>query len=84
MSIHMKVLPSKRRLERAQESAAAQLHDLQAEVRLLKEKERQHENGGYHDAAMLNGDDSCVYCGWQRSLDYRILIHHGGTHRRFP
>jgi pyrimidine and pyridine-specific 5'-nucleotidase len=71
MSIHMKkVLHYKRLLERAQASTAAQLHALQAEVRVLKEKERQHENGGYGDAATLNGDDFCVCGGRKRSSDY--------------
>ena len=71
MSIHMKkMLHYKRLLERAQASTAAQLHALQAEVRVLKEKERQHENGGYSDAALLNGDDFCVCGGRKRGSDY--------------
>lgn len=66
MSIHMKkMLHYKRLLERAQASTAAQLHALQAEVRVLKERERQHENGDYGDAALLNGDDFCV-CGGRK------------------
>ena len=71
MSIHMKkMLHYKRLLERAQASTAAQLHALQAEVRVLKEKERQHENGGYSDAALLNGGDFCVCGGQRRGSDY--------------
>jgi pyrimidine and pyridine-specific 5'-nucleotidase len=71
MSIHMKkVLHYKRLLERAQASTAAQLHALQAEVRVLKERERQHENGSYSDATLLNGDDFCVCGGRKRGSDY--------------
>lgn len=71
MSIHMKkLLHYKRLLERAQASTAAQLHALQAEVRVLKEKERQYENGGYGDADLLNGDDFCVCGGRKRDLGY--------------
>ena len=66
MSIHVKkILHYKRLLERAQASTAAQLHALQAEVRILKERERQHENYGYNDAALPNGDDFCV-CGGRK------------------
>lgn len=66
MSIHMKkMLHYKRLLERAQASTAAQLHALQAEVRVLKEKERQYESSGYSDATLLNGDDFCV-CGGRK------------------
>lgn len=66
MSIHMKkMLHYKRLLERAQASTAAQLHALQAEVRILKEKERQHENGGYSDEALPSGADFCV-CGGRK------------------
>lgn len=71
MSIHMKkMLHYKRLLERAQASTAAQLHALQAEVRVLKEKERQHENGGYTDVALLNGNDFCVCGGQKRGSGY--------------
>lgn len=66
MSIHMrKILHYKRLLERAQASTAAQLHALQAEVRLLKEKERQHENSGHSSTTLPNGDDFCV-CGGRK------------------
>ena len=71
MSIHMKkMLHYKRLLERAQASTAAQLHALQAEVRVLKEKERQYESGGYSDATLLNGDDFCVCGGRKRGSGY--------------
>ena len=71
MSIHMKkVLHYKRLLERAQASTAAQLHALQAEVRVLKEKERQHENGGYSDPDLLSVDDFCVCGGRKRGSGY--------------
>ena len=71
MSIHMKkMLHYKRLLERAQASTAAQLHALQAEVRVLKEKERQYESGGYSDATLLNGDDFCVCGGRKRGTGY--------------
>lgn len=68
MSIHMKkILHYKRLLERAQASTAAQLHALQAEVRILKEKERQYENV---DTALLNGDDFCICGGRKHGSDY--------------
>ena len=52
--LHMrKLLHYKRLLERAQASSAAQLHALQAEVRMLRERERQQEMGG----AELDPDD---------------------------
>jgi len=71
MSIHMKkMLHYKRLLERAQASTAAQLHALQAEVRVLKEKERQYENGGHGDAALMNGDNFCVCDGRKRGSGY--------------
>ena len=65
-----KMLHYKRLLERSQASTAAQLHALQAEVRVLKEKERQYENGGYSDAALLNVDDFCVCGGRKRGSGY--------------
>lgn len=66
MSIHMKkILHYKRLLERAQASTAAQLHALQAEIRILKEKDRQHENCDYSGSVLPNGDDFCV-CGGRK------------------
>ena len=80
MSIHMKkMLHYKRLLERAQASTAAQLHALQAEVRVLKEKERQHENGGYSNITLLNGDDFCVCGGQKRSSGYWSGYREGDT-----
>ncbi|KAI0635102.1 hypothetical protein C8Q77DRAFT_1217037 [Trametes polyzona] len=62
--LHMrKLLHYKRLLERAQASSAAQLHALQAEVRMLRERERQQENSGaFMD---LDGDGLCV-CGGRK------------------
>lgn len=83
LSIHTKkILQYKRLLERAQASTAAQLHALQAEVRVLKEKERQHENYGYNDAALLNGDDFCVCGGRKRGSDYWSGYREGNTDDR--
>lgn len=71
MSIHMKkMLHYKRLLERSQASTAAQLHALQAEVRILKEDQRQHEKSGYSDATLLNGSDFCVCSGRKHRSDY--------------
>ncbi|RDX41621.1 hypothetical protein OH76DRAFT_1489321 [Lentinus brumalis] len=66
--IHMrKLLHYKRLLERAQASSAAQLHALQAEVRMLRERERQQEQGG----AILGPDDEgyCT-CGGKKKKGY--------------
>lgn len=80
MSIHMKkMLHYKRLLERAQASTAAQLHALQAEVRVLKERERQHENGGHGNVALLNGDDFCVCGGQKRGSGYWSGYREGNT-----
>lgn len=67
-SLHMrKLLHYKRLLERAQASSAAQLHALQAEVRMLRERERQQETGG----TMLNpDDDSYCVCGGKKKKGY--------------
>ncbi|KAI0746670.1 hypothetical protein C8Q80DRAFT_1176639 [Daedaleopsis nitida] len=66
--LHMrKLLHYKRLLERAQASSAAQLHALQAEVRMLRERERMQEQGG----AMMDPDDEgyCV-CGGKKKKGY--------------
>ncbi|KAI0765061.1 hypothetical protein C8Q74DRAFT_1285825 [Fomes fomentarius] len=62
-----KLLHYKRLLERAQASSAAQLHALQAEVRMLRERERQQENGN----PMRDPDDEgyCV-CGGKKRKGY--------------
>jgi len=63
-----KILRYKRLLERAQASAAAQLHALQAEVRVLRENERQASIGG---VPSLSLDDSayCI-CGGKKRTGY--------------
>ena len=67
-SLHMrKLLHYKRLLERAQASSAAQLHALQAEVRMLRERERQQEMGG----TMLDpDDDNYCTCGGKKKKGY--------------
>ncbi|RPD65381.1 hypothetical protein L226DRAFT_550735 [Lentinus tigrinus ALCF2SS1-7] len=67
--LHMrKLLHYKRLLERAQASSAAQLHALQAEVRMLRERERQQQQGG---TMSLDPDDEgyCV-CGGKKKKGY--------------
>lgn len=63
-----KILHYKRLLERAQASAAAQLHALQAEVRVLREQ------GPQNDHRMLGGaegdDDGRCVCGGKRRKGY--------------
>lgn len=66
--VHLrKLLHYKRLLERAQASSAAQLHALQAEVRMLREREHQQENGN----PMLDPDDEgyCI-CGGKKRKGY--------------
>ncbi|KAH9919472.1 uncharacterized protein BXZ73DRAFT_92072 [Epithele typhae] len=66
--LHMrKLLHYKRLLERAQASSAAQLHALQAEVRMLRERERQQEGN-----IVLDPDDEahCTCGGKKRSKGY--------------
>ena len=66
--LHMrKLLHYKRLLERAQASSAAQLHALQAEVRMLRERERTQEPGG---AIMDLDDDSYCTCGGKKPKGY--------------
>ncbi|TBU58293.1 hypothetical protein BD310DRAFT_819714 [Dichomitus squalens] len=66
--LHMrKLLHYKRLLERAQASSAAQLHALQAEVRMLRERERQREAGG---AVFDPSDDSYCVCGGKKQKGY--------------
>ncbi|KAI0826683.1 hypothetical protein BC628DRAFT_1410262 [Trametes gibbosa] len=62
-----KLLHYKRLLERAQASSAAQLHALQAEVRILRERERQQENNG--SVMDLDGDGYCT-CGGKKPKGY--------------
>ncbi|KAI0777628.1 hypothetical protein BD413DRAFT_184487 [Trametes elegans] len=67
-SLHMrKLLHYKRLLERAQASSAAQLHALQAEVRMLRDRERQQQNGG---VLLDPDDDSYCTCGGKKPKGY--------------
>ncbi|KAG5348598.1 hypothetical protein C0989_009603, partial [Termitomyces sp. Mn162] len=63
-----KILHYKRLLERAQASAAAQLHALQAEVRVLRENSASLPNAPTQLMVGLN-DDRCV-CGGKRRKGY--------------
>ena len=63
-----KLLHYKRLLERAQASTAAQLHALQAEVRMLRERERERDQGGLVEADP-DADGFCV-CGGRRKKEY--------------
>ena len=66
--IHMrKLLHYKRLLERAQASSAAQLHALQAEIRMLRERERVQDQGG---VAFDPEDDSYCTCGKKKPKGY--------------
>ncbi|KAH9945563.1 hypothetical protein B0H21DRAFT_694161 [Amylocystis lapponica] len=68
-SVHArKLLHYKRLLERAQASTAAQLHALQAEVSMLRAREREREQGGVSLNGM-DGDGYCV-CGGKRRKEY--------------
>jgi pyrimidine and pyridine-specific 5'-nucleotidase len=70
LSLHMrKMLHYKRLLERAQASAAAQLHALQAEVRVLRERERQYDQGGIGAVRAMDDDKYCV-CGGRKRKGY--------------
>ena len=67
-----KILYLKRLLERAQASAAAQLHALQAEVRVLRESTgglSAHSHHSHSHALSKDGDDRCV-CGGKRRKGY--------------
>jgi len=79
MDLHgKKILHYKRLLERAQASTAAQLHALQAEARVLRERERERETSGPRSglgpgySSLLDsasGDGRCV-CGGRRRKGY--------------
>lgn len=70
MDLHTrKLLNYKRLLERAQASTAAQLHALQAEVRFLREKERQSEGGGGMANVGADEEGACV-CGGKKHKGY--------------
>jgi len=67
LTVHTrKLLHYKRLLERAQASAAAQLHALQAEVSLLRERERDRGGDMQVDA---DPEGFCV-CGGKRRKEY--------------
>ena len=69
MSVHAKkLLHYKRLLERSQAATAAQLHALQAEARVLRERERQREASGTV-SLITEGDDLCV-CGGRKKGGY--------------
>jgi pyrimidine and pyridine-specific 5'-nucleotidase len=77
LSIHTKkLLHYKRLLERAQAATAAQLHALQAEVSVLRERERQREDSGTVSLS-TDGDDLCV-CGSRKGADYWSGYRGGG------
>ena len=78
MSIHTKkLLHYKRLLERAQAATASQLHALQAEVRVLRERERQREDSGTTSLLTATDDDLCV-CGGRKGADYWSGYRGGG------
>ncbi len=68
-----KLLHYKRLLERAQASTAAQLHALQAEVRMLRDRERAIDEGKNGSALLSLGDfddgQLCV-CGGKKRKGY--------------
>src|ERR1700734_4403772 len=64
-----KILHYKRLLERAQASTAAQLHALQAEVRVLRERERKYDHDGTGVIMSMEGDGYCV-CGGKKRKGY--------------
>ncbi|KAI0001180.1 hypothetical protein BJV77DRAFT_1063694 [Russula vinacea] len=85
LSVHTKkLLHYKRLLERAQAATAAQLHALQAEVRVLRERERQREDSGTV-SFLTDNDDLCV-CGGRKGADYWSGYRGGGdsTDREEP
>jgi pyrimidine and pyridine-specific 5'-nucleotidase len=69
MLIHTReILHYKRLLERSQASTAAQLHALQAEVKHLREKEKESENGITNWTT--GGHDSFCTCGGKTRKGY--------------
>ena len=78
MALHTrKILHYKRLLERAQASTAAQLHALQAEAGVLRERERERErigSGGsglgYGSLLEFPADDARCVCGGRRKRGY--------------
>ena len=77
LSVHTrKLLHYKRLLERAQAATAAQLHALQAEVRVLRERERQREDAG--TASLVTDSDEFCVCGGRREAGYWSGYRGGG------
>ncbi|KAF8347588.1 hypothetical protein F5887DRAFT_956525 [Amanita rubescens] len=79
MDLHSKkILHYKRLLERAQASTAAQLHALQAEARVLRERERERETSGprsglgpgYSSLLDSTSNDGRCICGGRRRKGY--------------
>ncbi|KAI0261216.1 hypothetical protein BC834DRAFT_830548 [Gloeopeniophorella convolvens] len=69
LAVHAKkLLHYKRLLERTQAATAAQLHALQAEVRVLRERERQREENGTV-ASFTDNEDFCI-CGGRKRGGY--------------
>ncbi len=64
-----KLLHYRRLLERAQASSAAQLHALQAEIRILRERERNGEHASSHAILAGDGTEFCV-CGGKKRKGY--------------
>lgn len=62
-----KLLQYKRLLERAQASTAAQLHAMQAEIQLLRDKESQ---GSSHPLLTLEESDNYCVCGGKKRKGY--------------
>ncbi|KAI9441365.1 hypothetical protein H4582DRAFT_2206492 [Lactarius indigo] len=69
LSLHgKKLLHYKRLLERSQAATAAQLHALQAEVRVLRERERQREESG--TVSLITESDGLCVCGGRKKGGY--------------
>ncbi|KAJ3507730.1 hypothetical protein NLJ89_g6145 [Agrocybe chaxingu] len=66
-----KILHYKRLLERAHASTAAQLHALQAQVRVLRESAPANNSANYQNLSLLSGDpDSLCICGGKKRKGY--------------
>ncbi|KAI0067041.1 hypothetical protein BV25DRAFT_1820204 [Artomyces pyxidatus] len=69
LNVHnKKLLHYKRLLERSQAATAAQLHALQAEVRVLRERDRERSQNGVATTA-LDGEEFCT-CGGKKRKGY--------------
>ena len=65
-----KILRYKRLLERSQASSAAQLHALQAEIRILRERDRQASPGAAGVSTLIADDSSFCICGGKKGSGY--------------